>query len=281
MVKKIVSAQPILLVTVLISFIFFVSLHFLVVDYTLTDFVLLGLLLISILISILTNMTYGLIFSIVVVFGYTSLVFFESMISSSVEISPNYIWIFSFPLLTSSFGYLGDLIHDTAKYVKTVQNEKDALVTIDNNTGFGNIKSFYMDVEAEIARTKRHKMPLSIMIIEIIHVDELISLYGKDKFSNIIRIISNSITKASRTEDYRYRISEKAFALIMPTTDLEGATVLKNRIKEDLIDVNVMEEKTLQTYNFEVRIGVKQYSDAIKDKINFKKEAEKEVEYDV
>lgn len=278
--KKIYTLQPVLIVTVIVSFLMAMFIAFNIHEFYTSDFILVGLLFVTVLVAVSTRMVYGLILAVLILFFYGSIIFFKSFFSPFVDIHPNYVWLVAYPVLVITFGYLGDIMSDLIPFTNAVENERAVLVTIDKVSGLKNKKSFLLDLESEMAKAKRHNLKLSAMSIEIQYIEELIDLHGKEGFKTIILLVSKQILKASRVEDHRYRISDKAFTVIMPHTDLEGAEFLKARIKEFLRDVNVLTENDVKAYNIEVRIGIKEFSDKITSAAMFFKEIEKEVEYD-
>ena len=60
-----------------------------------------------------------------------------------------------------------------------------------------------------------------------------------------------------------------------------GAQIVKKRMKEELASINSFQDKEFQEYNIEVRIGIAALTDDIQSEFEFKKQAEKEIEFDV
>ena len=99
--------------------------------------------------------------------------------------------------------------------------------------------------------------------------------------TRIFDVITSVLKKITRTEDTIYRISEKTFALLLPQTPIEGAEIVKRKIKDGLSEINTFTDKRFEEMRIEVRVGLASLDDSIRSEFEFKKKAEKEVEFDV
>jgi len=245
------------------------------------NFILFVALVTDIILSLSFGCIQGLVFSMLIIVLYSGVVIYQSLIGEMFVINLNYFWIAVFPLVALLAGCLGRMIREVNDDLEECLNVKDALITKDEETGFGNAREFYEDLKGEMSASKRYTLPLTVAIIEIQYVDELMSIYGRDSYSKILDITSSILIKECRVEDSIYRVSEKTFAIIMKHTPLDGANVLKSRIKGSLASINTFQEKKYQEYRIEVRIGIAELSDEIGTEFEFKKKAEREIELDV
>ncbi len=97
----------------------------------------------------------------------------------------------------------------------------------------------------------------------------------------ILKIISNVITLAIRGEDISYKLNKDTLAILMPSTNLQGAEVVKNRIKESISEENLKIKQEDKNVNIDIKVGIVEYKNTIKEAFEFKELAEKELEYDV
>ncbi|SHK05514.1 GGDEF domain-containing protein [Paramaledivibacter caminithermalis] len=250
-------------------------------EITFTDYVLYMLIFLIIVISFYSNLITGLITSAFLVFGYGSYMLYQSLFYEKSSIGNSYFWIVLFPLSAFISGRLSDSINEIRNKNMKFEKQVKELVTVDEITGFNNIKEFYKDLNEEMSRSKRHKFSLVVMLVEIQYLEELIGIYGTDKINKIFKIISNIIEKVTRTEDKRYKIDEDLFAVIMPNTDIKGAEIVKERLKKKLEDIEVNHGSQTKTYKFDFKIAVLQYNDRITNSFEFKELVQKELEYDI
>ena len=245
------------------------------------SYIMLTFLWVSTLVSILFGRIQGMLFSIIIVLIYAAFVFYQGMLGIDTIIPMNYVWIISFPLLSFLAGYIGESIQEILEKYNKYKDLQDMLVTKDELTGLGNAKEFYQNLKVEMSLARRHKRDITIVIIEVQYFDELLAIYGKGSYTRIFDVITSILKKITRTEDTIYRISEKTFALLLPQTPLEGAEVVKRKIKDGLSEINTYTDKRFEEMHIEVRVGLASLDDSIKSEFEFKKKAEKEVEFDV
>ncbi len=93
--------------------------------------------------------------------------------------------------------------------------------------------------DRELRRRQRHPSPLSIGIIDVDHfkmVNERYLLPGGDRvLIELSRILANSV----RTIDFLGRVGGEEFMVLAPDTDMEGATILGERIRQNVADSTI------------------------------------------
>lgn len=228
-------------------------------------------------ISFLTNRIVGLILSMIAIFGFSSYILYESLFNVEASFSSIYSWLIVYPATGFIAGSLGEYIQKLIFDVEDLTDKVENLVTIDKITGFGNIKQFYGELEQAIAMTKRYDQDLTLMIASIDYYDQLLAMEGRKKTEKIIRVMAVAMGKSTRLEDEWYRIDEDKFGIILPSTNEKGAEVVKQRLKEELKLVKIADEEL----KFSIKISLQVYSEEIQSADDFKKKAERKLEYDV
>jgi diguanylate cyclase (GGDEF)-like protein len=111
-------------------------------------------------------------------------------------------------------------------------------VLTDNLTKLGNNRSFYHDFEREIARAKRHDLPL---VLALIDVDDFKAVNDKGGHAHGDAVLAavGARVLTMRREDRGYRIGGDEFALILADTDREGAAIALDRLQADIRDSGV------------------------------------------
>lgn len=268
----------------LLFLIIFLTTSFLYFNFTksiLLDFIMLALVFLVAIIAYFKGIIGGLLSSIVVIFFYASYILYSSIIlGKSVEIL-TYFWMISIPLSGFISGKLSDNINQMQSINNKLRMQYKELITIDKNTGLSNLKAFYMDLDRTISRVKRHNTTLSLMIIKVSYFQQLSGFLGESKMAELMKEISKCVMDSTRNEDIRYKLSKDTLAILMEDTDIKGAEVVKERIKEKIRELNLQEKEKSKNINIEVKIGAHQYNKSIENSFQFKELTERELEYDV
>lgn len=233
------------------------------------------------IITYLGGMIVGLITSSIVIFVYDSYIFYINLIKGIEIQTISYLWMISIPVFSFTIGRFGNCISTLQQSNLTLRNNYKNLVTIDKETGLGNIKLFYMNLEKEMSKTRRHKAPLTLMLIKVSYYKEIKRILGELKTNKLLKDITEAIISSTRSEDERYTIEGDTLAIIMPNTNSYGAAIVKNRIKDGIRDLNLKLNEDKDYVNIDVKIAFVEYRDDIKTSLEFKILAQEELQYDV
>ena len=245
------------------------------------NFIMLGLLFTVTIVAYFRGIVEGFLFSAMIIFFYVTYIIYNNIIYRNPIELITYIWMVDIPLSAFISGRLSENINLIQNINAKLQKEYRDLITIDRTTGLSNLKGFYMDLEREMSKAKRHKLSLSLMIVKIQYYDELKVILGEKRMEEILKVISNVITLAIRGEDISYKLDKDILAVLMPSTNIQGAEVVKGRIKESISEENLKIKQEDKNVNLDIKIGIVEYENTIKEAFEFKELAEKELEYDV
>lgn len=250
-------------------------------NLSILDFIMMCLIFFTVMITYIGGMVVGLILCSIIIFIYASYIFYMNLVKGFEIQYVSYLWMISIPLLSFTMGKLSSNISQLQKLnLKLIETQRN-LITIDQETGLGNIKLFYMNLEKEISKTKRHNTPCTLMMIKLPYYKEIRSIIGKNKSDKLIKDISDIIISSTRNEDDRYTLENDTLAIIMPVTDAQGASIVKNRIKDRITELNLDLRSQKEYVNVDVKISIVEYRDDIKNSMEFKLLAEEELQYDV
>jgi diguanylate cyclase (GGDEF)-like protein/PAS domain S-box-containing protein len=117
------------------------------------------------------------------------------------------------------------------KLQKTYQ-EMEYLSNRDGLTNIANRRYFDKYLLIEWQRAKRHAKPLSLIILDIDCYKTFNDTYGHLAGDECLKQIAKALEKTvNRSTDVAARFGGEEFAVILPETDLIGATVVANNIK--------------------------------------------------
>jgi diguanylate cyclase (GGDEF)-like protein len=105
------------------------------------------------------------------------------------------------------------------------------LATRDGLTGLLNHRSFYRRLEEEIARSKRHNVPLSLVIIDTDCLKRVNDQYGHLTGDEMLRVLARLIASGVRRGDVVARYGGDEFAILLPHTTPEAALALCERLR--------------------------------------------------
>jgi diguanylate cyclase (GGDEF)-like protein len=108
---------------------------------------------------------------------------------------------------------------------------------IDNLTGLSNKRFFWMQLETEMARTKRTGHSCTLMMIDLDNFKRLNDTLGHLEGDKFLEEFGRIMHDNSRSTDLPCRYGGDEFALIMPATSVAYASKTGERLKNILADV--------------------------------------------
>ena len=130
----------------------------------------------------------------------------------------------------------------------------EQLASLDPLTELYNHRHFFNLAGAEFAKARRHKRPISTIMIDADHFKSINDSHGHAMGDQALISLSRTCEKLIRESDFIGRLGGEEFAVCCPDTDQDGATHLAERIREAISETTVEHEG--ETLNFTVSIGV-------------------------
>ncbi len=129
--------------------------------------------------------------------------------------------------------------------------------TRDGLTGLMNHRAFYETLEQELWRSRRYGGTISMIMADIDNLKTINDNYGHRAGDKVIREISRRIRECTRQIDLAARYGGDEFAVILPNTALDEATLVSQRIVEAVGRASV--EWQGEEIQLSISIGVGQY----------------------
>ncbi|UCG58115.1 MAG: sensor domain-containing diguanylate cyclase [Phycisphaerales bacterium] len=129
--------------------------------------------------------------------------------------------------------------------------------TTDGLTGLANHKTFYEILEKELWRSRRHGGQISVIMVDIDNLKEINDAYGHRAGDKVIRDVSSRIKECIRQIDTAARYGGDEFAVILPNTCLDDATVVAERMVEVIAHTPTIWRR--QHIPFSISAGLGQY----------------------
>jgi len=134
------------------------------------------------------------------------------------------------------------------KMFKKIQHQ----AVTDGLTGFVNHKTFYEMLEKELWRSRRHGGQIAMIMVDIDNLKQTNDTYGHRAGDKVIREISKRIKECIRQIDIPARYGGDEFAIILPNTTLEDATIVAERMVGSVAETPI----TWKEHQIELSISV-------------------------
>ena len=128
----------------------------------------------------------------------------------------------------------------------------------DSVTGLYNHRLFQEMMDKEVARAQRFERPLSLIFVDIDYFKRINDVYGHPIGDVVLKAVGSKLEATTRKSGSVARYGGEEFALIVPETDLNGATILAERCRQAIEQMVVPIGN--QTVRTTVSVGVTSYS---------------------
>ncbi|MBW2559325.1 MAG: GGDEF domain-containing protein [Deltaproteobacteria bacterium] len=133
------------------------------------------------------------------------------------------------------------------------------LSVTDALTELYNSRYFYDQLRLEIERAERYGHPLSLLLLDIDNFKRFNDTYGHLEGDEVLIRLGQVIRRCLRKTDSAYRFGGEEFTIILPETGGDAATILAERIREDLANEDFYPVESPEIVHETVSIGVAQY----------------------
>jgi len=99
-------------------------------------------------------------------------------------------------------------------------------------TGIHNRRYFDLFLNSEVNRSRRLGKGMAIIILDIDHFKKYNDTHGHPAGDKVIQNVATCISEGRRNADVAARIGGEEFAIILPETQVEGALIVAEKIRE-------------------------------------------------
>ena len=114
----------------------------------------------------------------------------------------------------------------------TLVEESRWMATTDLLTGLLNRRAFLESTGREVARTKRYNDVLSVILLDVDHFKHINDRRGHAAGDMVLAAVGKLLNLAVRTCDIVARWGGEEFVLVLPSTGLDGAAQVAERVRE-------------------------------------------------
>ena len=128
---------------------------------------------------------------------------------------------------------------------------------IDSLTGISNRHWFSEHIVTEFERSNRDKGPLSVIMCDIDHFKRYNDTYGHGSGDKCLRQVAQEIKKSlTRPGDFCARYGGEEFVVILPDTSHNGALHVAERIRLNILELQILHEKSSPLPVVSLSLGV-------------------------
>lgn len=117
--------------------------------------------------------------------------------------------------------------------------EAECLAVTDSLTSLSNRYQFERKLKIECERAKRFNEPLSLIALDLDHFKPVNDIYGHAKGDLVLQATANIISTNVRKIDLVARWGGDEFMILLPSTKLDQAVVLAEKIREKINNANL------------------------------------------
>jgi diguanylate cyclase (GGDEF)-like protein/PAS domain S-box-containing protein len=117
------------------------------------------------------------------------------------------------------------------KQLEDANSRLSQLAVTDALTGLKNRRAFEERLQEEGKRSSRSGLPLSLVMIDVDHFKQLNDSFGHLAGDTVLKRIAKLIIERARSTDLVCRFGGEEFAMLLPTTSVEGALVLAESLR--------------------------------------------------
>ncbi len=128
-------------------------------------------------------------------------------------------------------------------------------------TSLLNRRYFEERISEEMERSKRHRQPFSLIILDIDNFKSLNDTYGHLCGDEILKTTTGVIRRCVRIIDIAARYGGEEFAIILPTTDKNDASLIGERIRSEIEGTLCLVKNIGKTLSITVSLGIASFPD--------------------
>ncbi len=117
---------------------------------------------------------------------------------------------------------------------------------IDPLTGTRNRAGMDAALKREIELSHRHNSPMCIMLLDIDHFKSVNDKFGHAGGDFVLQAVAQCVEETIRGSDMLFRFGGEEFLIMLSCTELEGALLLAERIRQKIAALSFAPHRTLQ-----------------------------------
>ncbi|WP_246837591.1 GGDEF domain-containing protein [Leptospira bouyouniensis] len=189
--------------------------------------------------------TYNAFLATVLFSSMGFLVYFEALPLVNIlmaPVKPTLLSIFISSILLGGSAFIVNQIVSKLFYSLTDLNEKLlAIAMSDPLTGISNRRSFFSNLEIEMARQHRSvsPYPIAFLLFDLDHFKSINDTYGHEIGDRVLIEFATVLKTSLRKQDYPARWGGEEFLVLLPNTDIDGAIIVAEKIRTNFHSLSI------------------------------------------
>jgi diguanylate cyclase (GGDEF)-like protein/PAS domain S-box-containing protein len=129
-------------------------------------------------------------------------------------------------------------LEDANGRLAAANSRLEELATTDPLTGLKNRLVLQQQLEEEHKRALRYEAPLSLVLLDVDHFKSFNDTFGHPAGDEVLKRLARILQDSARTTDIVARFGGEEFAILLPSTDFEGAINLAERFRRAVESVS-------------------------------------------
>ena len=114
-----------------------------------------------------------------------------------------------------------------------------AIATVDDLTRLATRRHWLAQLSDALHLTSRHGGDLSVLVMDVDHFKRINDAFGHPAGDRVLEAVGRTVLETLRSGDVAGRFGGEEFAVILPHTDLAGATAIGERLRERVARIGV------------------------------------------
>lgn len=120
--------------------------------------------------------------------------------------------------------------------LQEAHRELQVLASTDSLTGAANRREFLARTEEEMAKAKRSKLPVSLVMMDLDYFKQINDQHGHMAGDEVLKSVIRTTMQQLRPGDVVGRLGGEEFAILLPYAAAQDALVIAERLRETLAD---------------------------------------------
>lgn len=133
--------------------------------------------------------------------------------------------------LVESFNYLQRKYGEVIDQLEESRNRLEREAIVDDLTQLYNYRYFNRSYKVELSRARRHRRPLSLILVDLDHFKNVNDEHGHDYGNLVLKHFADILRNYCREIDIPCRYGGEEFALLLPDTDQQAAMKVAERLR--------------------------------------------------
>ena len=141
---------------------------------------------------------------------------------------------------------LNDSRHQIAELQSKLERARTESIT-DELTGLKNRRHFDKALDAALPVHREEKQPLTVVMCDIDHFKHFNDTHGHQTGDQVLKLVGMTIAQTVKGRDIPARYGGEEFGIILPGTDLPGAEIVAEHLRDAVMNKELIKRSTGQT----------------------------------